>query len=59
MCFEENSKWWKINLEANGCGFMGRCIMTQGIQGKIFFDFTTYGSRVIGQNVKWAVIAPP
>ena len=33
--------------------------MIQGIQGKKDFDCTTYGSRVIGQNVKWPVIAPP
>ena len=26
---------------------------------KYIFYFTTYGSRVIGLNVKWAVIAPP
>ena len=42
-----------------GGAYKGRCVMTQGIQRKIKFDFTTYGSRVIGQNVKWDVIAPP
>ena len=35
-----------------GVAYMGRCVMTQGIQGKKNFDFTTYGSRVMGQNVK-------
>ena len=39
--------------------YMGRCVMTHRIQGKINFDFTTYGSRVIGENVKWSDIAPP
>ena len=42
-----------------GVAYMGRCVMTHGIQGKINFDFTTYGSRVIGENVKWSDIAPP
>ena len=42
-----------------GVAYLGRCVRTQGIQGKKNFDFPTYGSRVRGQNVKWAVIAPP
>ena len=37
-----------------GVAYMGRCVMTQRIQGKKNFEFTTYGSRVIGQNVKQA-----
>ena len=35
-----------------GVAYMGRCIVAQGIQGKRKFDFMSYGSRVIGQNVK-------
>ena len=42
-----------------GVAYMGRCVLTQGIQGKKNFNFPIYGSRVTGQNVKWAVIAPP
>ena len=42
-----------------GVAYMGRCVLTQGIQGKNNFHFPIYGSRVTGQNVKWAVIAPP
>ena len=49
----------KSILTEMGVAYMESCVMTQGIQGKKDFDFTTYGSRVIGQNVKWAVIAPP
>ena len=49
----------KSILTQMGVVYLGRCATTQGIQGKNNFDFPTYGSRVIGQNVKWAVIAPP
>ena len=49
----------KSILTQMGVAYLGRCATTQGIQGKNNFDFPTYGSRVIGQNVKWAVIAPP
>ena len=42
-----------------GVAYMERCVMTQGMLGKKNFKFMTYGSRVMGQNVKWAVIAPP
>ena len=42
-----------------GVAYMESCVMTQGIQGKKDFDSTNYGSRVIGQNVKGAIIAPP
>ena len=42
-----------------GVAYLEKCVTTQGIQGKKNLDFPTYGSRVIGQNVKWAVIAPP
>ena len=49
----------KSILTEMGVAYMERCGMDQGIQGKNKFDFTTYGSRVISQNVKWAVIAPP
>ena len=35
-----------------GVAYMGRCIMVQGILGKIYIkNLTTYGSRVIGINV--------
>ena len=39
-----------------------KCVMSQGIQGKRNFKIPSYGSTVIGQNVKTfktAVIAPP
>ena len=49
----------KSILTQMGVAYMERCVMTQGIQGKKNFDFTTYGSRVMGQKVKRAVIAPP
>ena len=42
-----------------GVAYMENCIMSQGVQGKKNFDFPTYGSRVMGQNVKRPVIAPP
>ena len=32
---------------------MGRCATTQGILGKRNFEFMSYGSRVIGRNIKW------
>ena len=59
MCFEENSKRQKISVDAVDLTYMGRCVTTQGIQEKRHLDITTYGSGVIVQNVKWAVIAPP
>ena len=46
----------KSILTEMGVAYMGRCVMTQGIQGKKNFDCTTYGSRVIRQNVKCAAI---
>ena len=49
----------KSILAQMGVAYTGRCVMTQGIQGKNNFNYPTYGSRVISQNVKWAVIAPP
>ena len=49
----------KSILTQMGVAYMERCVMSQGIQGKRNFNFMTYGSRVIRQNVKWAVIAPP
>ena len=49
----------KSILTQMGVAYMARCVMTQGIQGKKNFDSTTYGSRVMGWNVKVAVIAPP
>ena len=42
-----------------GMAYMGRFVMIHRIQRKINFDFTTYGSRVIEENVKWSDIAPP
>ena len=39
----------KFGVEA----YMGRCATTQGIQGKGNFEFMSYGSRVIGANIKW------
>ena len=42
-----------------GVAYVDRCVMVQGILRKNNFDFTTYGSTVISQNVKWAGIAPP
>ena len=47
----------KSILTQMGVAYMGSCVVTQVIQGKYFY-FTTYGS-IIGQNIKWAVIAPP
>ena len=49
----------KSILTQMGVAYLGRCVRTQGIQGKNNFVFPTYGARVTGQNVKWAVIAPP
>ena len=40
-----------------GVAYIGSCDPRN--PGKKDFDSTTYGSRVIGQNVKGAVIAPP
>ena len=37
--------------DGNGRDLYMRCAMTQGTQEKRHFDFTTYGSGVIGQNV--------
>ena len=37
----------KSILMEMGVAYIGRCVMTQGIQGKIFFYLTNYGSRVI------------
>ena len=34
-----------------GVAYMERCIMIHGMLGKKNFKFTTYGSRVMGQNV--------
>ena len=45
-----------------GVAYVEKCVMSQGIQGKRNFEIPSYGSRVIGQNVKTfktAVIAPP
>ena len=39
--------------------YTGRPVITQGIQVKGNFDFTMYGLRVKGQNVKYIIIAPP
>ena len=50
---------YSATMRAIGMSYMGRCVMTQGIQGNYNLKFPTYGSRVTGQNVKWAVIAPP
>tara|TARA_B110000014_G_scaffold167429_1_gene118607 strand:+ start:168 stop:341 length:174 start_codon:yes stop_codon:yes gene_type:complete len=49
----------KSILAQMGVAYMERCVLTQGIQGKKNFNFPIYGSRVTGQNVKWAVMAPP
>ena len=49
----------KSILTQMGVAYMERCVMSQWIQGKNNFNFTTYGSRVIRQKVKRAVIAPP
>ena len=49
----------KSILTQMGVAYLGGCARTQGIQGKKNFDFPTYGSRDIGQKVKWVVIAPP
>ena len=52
----------KSILTQMGVAYMGGCVMSQGIQGKRNFEILSYGSRVIGQNVKTfktAVIAPP
>ena len=59
VCFEENSKWRKIYPGANGRGLYGELRHDPRNLGKKDFYFTTYGSRVIGQNVKGAFIAPP
>ena len=59
MCFEENSKWRKIYDKQMGVAYMHRCVMSQGIQGKGNCHFMSYGSRVTGQKVKRAIIAPP
>ena len=42
-----------------GLTYIGRSVSTQGIQEKWNFDFTMYGYKVIGQNVKCPIIAPP
>merc|ERR1712082_106641 len=59
MCFGENSKWQNIYIGKNGRGLCR--VMCHGPRnpGKNNLDFTTYGSRVIIQTVKRAVIAPP
>ena len=57
--FEKMQNGGKSILTEMGVAYVGRCVMTQGILGTKNFDFTTYGARVIGQNVKWALIAPP
>ena len=44
--------WVKVEM-LMGVAYMGRCAITQGIHGKRDFDFMSYGSRVIGQNIKW------
>ena len=67
ICWKSSEKWFlkkiqnggKSSYTQMGVAYLGRCGTTQGIQGKKNFDFPTYGSRVIGQNVKCAVIAPP
>ena len=59
VCFEENPKWRKIYPDANGRGLYRELRNDPRNPGKKVFDSTTYGSRVIGQNVKGVVIAPP
>ena len=49
----------KSILAQMGVAYLERCVMVQGILGKKYFDFTTYGSTVISQNIKQAGIAPP
>ena len=39
-----------------GVAYMGSCVITQGVQGKIYFDSMNNGSSVIGQNVFFRVI---
>ena len=48
---EKNQNGGKSILTEMGVAYVARCDMDQGIQEKNNFDFTTYGSRVIGQNV--------
>ena len=49
----------KSIMNQRGVAYMRRCVMSQGIQGKGHFHFTSYGSRVTGQKVKRVTIAPP
>ena len=49
----------KFLLDGNGRTHVARCVRTQGIHRNNNFEFTTYGSRVIEENVKWAIVAPP
>ena len=47
--------WRKFKMAEN----IYLCVIVKGILRKNKFYFTTYGSKVISQNVKCAVIAPP
>ena len=51
--------WRKFKTAQMGVAYVERCVMVHGILRKKNLDFTTYGSKVISQNVKWAGIAPP
>ena len=57
--FEENSKCRKIYPDANGHGLYGEVCHDSQNPEERKIDFTTYGSRVIEENVKWSDIAPP
>ena len=42
-----------------GVAYMDRCVLIQGMHEKWNFESRTHGSEVMGEYVKWAVIAPP
>ena len=49
----------KSILTQMGVAYMGRCVSTQGIQGKKNFNFPTYGSRVTRQVVRYSATMWP
>ena len=59
---KKSAKWWQNFLGGNGRGLYGKMRDEPRNPGKKEFEIPSYGSRVIGQNVKTfktAVIAPP
>jgi len=59
LACEEALSCWLIQYLHQGTHSNNHLLCAPRNPGGKYFDCTTYGSRVIGQNVKWPVIAPP